>query len=172
MSGNKRNTPPSGVQRAITQGAPMYSETPHETDTADSFGDEEDTNVGRPPHRRRATQADINKLGAQVGAWVEVDKKEHEEIRSTASSAISEIKTRLASLSDKIDENKTVDVAKVTHFTSGQKIQLTCGQSEITMTPMEIEIKSPRITITGSMTTEVEGGITLTLKGGLVLINS
>jgi type VI secretion system secreted protein VgrG len=71
----------------------------------------------------------------------------------------------------KIGINKTVDVGSVTHITSGDKIQLTCGASDITMTPMSITMKSPQITIKGDMTTDVHGSITLTLQGGMVLIN-
>jgi len=62
--------------------------------------------------------------------------------------------------------------------TAFQKIELICGQSKITMTPVSIEIESLIITVKGqAMTTvqapmtNVKGDAMLILKGGVTLIN-
>jgi len=62
--------------------------------------------------------------------------------------------------------------------TAMQKIELVCGQSKITMTPVSIDIESVMINIKGQAMVDVKGTLTtvkgdaiLTLKGGLTLIN-
>ena len=62
--------------------------------------------------------------------------------------------------------------------TAFQKIELVCGQSKITMTPVSIDIESVMINIKGQAMVDVKGTLTtvkgdaiLTLKGGLTLIN-
>lgn len=75
--------------------------------------------------------------------------------------------------------NKETDV-KMGYIkkTAFQKIELICGQSKITMTPVSIEIESLMVTVKGQATvnvqaplTTVKGDAILTLKGGLTLIN-
>lgn len=121
-----RNKPPTDVRNAIAEGAKMLDDgsVAPSSSTADTFGDDEPSAVGLPPHRRRATRADISQLGVQLGtqmqAWIDYDKAEHAAIRTEtvsahttirteASAAITEVKTRLLNLSDKIDENKAMN---------------------------------------------------------------
>lgn len=52
-----------------------------------------------------------------------------------------------------------------------QKIELTCGQSKITMTPVSIKIESMMIEVHGTAMTTVKGDAMLILKGGITLIN-
>ena len=62
--------------------------------------------------------------------------------------------------------------------TAFQKIELVCGQSKITMTPVSIEIESLMVSIKGQATVDVKSTMTtvkgdglLILKGGLTMIN-
>lgn len=122
----RRPPPPSSIQRAITEGAKLLDpeDVVPSSSTAETFGDDEPSAVGLPPHRRRATRADITALGVeiktQVQDWVDYDKAEHTAIRSETATAhslirtetaaaITEVKTRLGNLSDKIDENKATN---------------------------------------------------------------
>ena len=78
-----------------------------------------------------------------------------------------------------IGTNDTLDVGNVLDITAGDKISLTVGQSNITMTPGKITIKSIEIEVTAmaKLTTKAgtmadhSAGVTMTIKGGMVLIN-
>jgi type VI secretion system secreted protein VgrG len=78
-----------------------------------------------------------------------------------------------------IKVNDTLDVGDTLDITAGQKISLTVGQSNITMTPGKITIDSPEIVITATakLTTESKlvadhkAGATMTITGAMVLIN-
>lgn len=51
------------------------------------------------------------------------------------------------------------------------EIKLVCGESEITMTPTDITISSPMITIKSTAKTEINGGGATIITGGVVKIN-
>lgn len=51
------------------------------------------------------------------------------------------------------------------------EIKLVCGESEITMTPVDITISSPTIKVTSTLKTEVNSDITTIITGGIVKIN-
>lgn len=51
------------------------------------------------------------------------------------------------------------------------EIKLVCGQSEITMTPTNITISSPTITVQSTGKTEIHGGGATTITGGIIKIN-
>jgi type VI secretion system secreted protein VgrG len=78
-----------------------------------------------------------------------------------------------------IGTNDTLKVGNVLDITAGDKISLTVGASNITMTPGKITIDSPEIVITATakLTTESKlvadhkAGATMTIKGAMVLIN-
>lgn len=77
-----------------------------------------------------------------------------------------------------VGNNQTVEIGNVLKITAQSKIEMTVGQSKITMEPGSITIKSPQITIKADVTldassplTTVKGDGTLTLKGGVVFIN-
>ena len=59
---------------------------------------------------------------------------------------------------------------KVT-INAAQSIELKCGQSSIKLTPGDVTMKSPMITINGEATTTVKAGAMTTIKGGIVKIN-
>lgn len=74
--------------------------------------------------------------------------------------------------------NLTQDVANEVLIKAGVKITLQCGGSKIVMDPGSITLESPVINVKASATLEakspfttVKGDGTLTLKGGIVLIN-
>jgi type VI secretion system secreted protein VgrG len=69
-----------------------------------------------------------------------------------------------------IKGKQTTDVTQNIKITAGTKIELICGGSKIVMDPGSIKITSGEITVDAPMTT-VKGTATLTLKGGMVLIN-
>jgi type VI secretion system secreted protein VgrG len=69
-----------------------------------------------------------------------------------------------------ITGNQTILVKKKIKITGMEEIKLVCGASTITMTPGEIKIASGSIDVSAPTTT-VKGDATLTLKGGMVLIN-
>jgi type VI secretion system secreted protein VgrG len=70
----------------------------------------------------------------------------------------------------KIGEDQTIDVGETISVTAGKRIVLRVGQSTITVTETQVEVKSPRVKV-NSMETEVKGSATITLQGGLVKIN-
>jgi type VI secretion system secreted protein VgrG len=85
-----------------------------------------------------------------------------------------------------VTQTRTITVTDVNTLESKAKIVLKCGGSTITMTPTEIEIKAPTITIKADMKLDMSaGGIAslkapmtdvkadgiLTVKGGMVMIN-
>lgn len=51
------------------------------------------------------------------------------------------------------------------------EIKLVCGESEITMTPVDITISSPTIKVTSTLKTEVNSDLTTIITGGIVKIN-
>jgi type VI secretion system secreted protein VgrG len=51
------------------------------------------------------------------------------------------------------------------------EIKLVCGESEITMTPVDITISSPTIKVTSTLKTEVNSDLTTIITGGMVKIN-
>lgn len=138
-----RNKPPTDVRRAITEGAAMLGTNDSgslEPSTADTFGDDEGTDVGKPPHRRRATRADIEAmtktLGDKVQSWIDIDKQEHAAIRSENAAALaairtdnagalSEVNTRIGTMTNKIDENrKTNDQQNLNILTELGKVAI------------------------------------------------
>ncbi len=66
---------------------------------------------------------------------------------------------------------QTTTVKGAIKITSNTSIKLVCGGSSIEMTPSGITIKGIQIEANGSASTTVKGGGTLTLKGGVTLIN-
>jgi type VI secretion system secreted protein VgrG len=58
-----------------------------------------------------------------------------------------------------VEKGKTEYVTKVLSMESAEKIVLTVGGSVITMTPTQIDLTSTKVTINGSATVEVVGGI-------------
>jgi type VI secretion system secreted protein VgrG len=70
----------------------------------------------------------------------------------------------------KIGANQTIDVENTISVTAGTKIVLKVGQSTITITETQVEVKSPTVKV-NSMETDVKGNATITLLGGLVKIN-
>jgi len=78
----------------------------------------------------------------------------------------------------KIGRNQDVDIGNTLTVTAGQKIVLKVGASTITMDPTSIKIESLNITVKGNAKldataplTTVNGDGTLTLTGGVILIN-
>ena len=70
----------------------------------------------------------------------------------------------------KIGANQTIDVDDTISVTAGTKIVFKVGQSTITITETQVEVKSPTVKV-NSMETDVKGNATITLLGGLVKIN-
>ena len=52
-----------------------------------------------------------------------------------------------------------------------QSIKLTVGPSSITISPTGITIAAPMININGEMTTSVQAGVMMTIKGAITMIN-
>jgi type VI secretion system secreted protein VgrG len=79
----------------------------------------------------------------------------------------------------KIGTNDTLNVGDTLDITAGTKISLTVGASNIEMTGTAIKITSPNITVTATAklstsagtVAEHTAGMSLTIKGGTVLIN-
>ena len=97
-------TPPTGIQRAIRAGAPMVPQG--------EFDDESPSEVGKPPERRRATRGDINTLNTNVAAlrddvgnWVEVDRREHQEIRAVQAGNATVVTQRMDKVDTKLGEH-------------------------------------------------------------------
>ena len=74
--------------------------------------------------------------------------------------------------------NDTLDVGQVLKMTAKQKIELVCGQSKIVMTPTGIKIESVKIDVkakaqlkTEALKAEHKATATMTIKGGMVMIN-
>ncbi len=81
-------------------------------------------------------------------------------------------------LEAKIEHNETRNIGDTLTIEAGEKIELKVGLSTIVMDKVSITIKSPTITIkadgkldASAPLTQVTGSATLTLKGGMVLIN-
>jgi type VI secretion system secreted protein VgrG len=78
-----------------------------------------------------------------------------------------------------IGTNDTLVVGDTLDITAGNKISLTVGSSNITMTPTEIKITSTNIKVTAAAKLSTKAGtmadhtagVTMTIKGGQVLIN-
>ncbi|MDN3640232.1 type VI secretion system tip protein TssI/VgrG [Simiduia curdlanivorans] len=66
---------------------------------------------------------------------------------------------------------QTVDVQGAIKITSKTSIELKVGGSSIKMTPAGITIKGTTLSCKGDATAEVKAGASLTLKGGITLIN-
>jgi type VI secretion system secreted protein VgrG len=75
------------------------------------------------------------------------------------------------SLAENIGTSMEVKAGTTVLIDAGAKLTLKVGGSSIEMTPAGITMKSPKITITGDLNTEVKGGLMLVLKGGMTMIN-
>jgi len=108
-------SPPSGVQRAITEGA-------RSTGAATAFGDpsvprgefDDDfpSEVGKPPARRRATKQDItdvrsdlSKLGGSVADYMRTDTAEHKQIAATSAAEAVSFRGEISKLTGKLDDH-------------------------------------------------------------------
>jgi hypothetical protein len=118
----RRNpTPPSGVQRAIAQGARQTSAHGIIDDNSDpsvarvptgEFDDESPSEVGRPPERRRATKQDItnmrgdlSKLGGSVADYMRTDTAEHKQIAATAASEAVSLRGEIGKFTGRFDDH-------------------------------------------------------------------
>ncbi|WP_444929372.1 type VI secretion system Vgr family protein [Microbulbifer sp. SSSA002] len=66
---------------------------------------------------------------------------------------------------------QTTDVMGAIKISSNTSIELKVGSSSIKLTPQGITIKGLTLSCAGDATAEVKGGGTLTLKGGITMIN-
>ena len=123
--------------------------------------------------------------GSEHHELVFIDKRDKEKVRAHSGKdlewTVVRDETRDVGRDRKteIAHNDTLNVGDTLDVTAGQKISLTVGQSNITMTPGKIEIKSIEIEVTAmaKLTTKAgtmadhTAGVTMTIKGGMVLIN-
>ncbi len=68
------------------------------------------------------------------------------------------------------NQTTTLDLGAVS-TEAMQSIKLTVGPSSITISPTGITIAAPMININGEMTTSVEAGVMMTIKGAITMIN-
>ena len=123
--------------------------------------------------------------GSENHEFVFIDKNGEEKIRAHSGKdlewTVKENESRKVGKKrdTEIGTNDTLEVGNVLDITAGDKISLTVGSSNITMTPGKIEIKSIEIEVTAmaKLTTKAgtmadhTAGVTMTIKGGMVLIN-
>jgi hypothetical protein len=111
-------TPPSGVQRAITEGARSTGahvsyDPDHDPEVPmGEFDDESPSEVGKPPERRRATKQDIanmrgdlSKLGGSVADYMRTDTAEHKQIASTAAAEAVALRGELGKFAGRLDDH-------------------------------------------------------------------
>lgn len=125
---DKRTTtsPPAGseAEKALRTAAPMTlpDPEPHHRSAYDD-DDPEDTDIGKPPWRRRATKEDISRIERTVTDYIEIDRQEHREIRD-------DLKQGMAGLSTKLDASLTTRDAKLDAF--GLQLSTVATQSAVT----------------------------------------
>lgn len=97
----KRKTPPTGVRRALSEGAPMMSSSSSFPDVdpadaeADPWPDDETSQVHKPWSRRRATKGDLAALHNTVKTYVADDQKQHDQIRNDHKQATAAVTGRI-----------------------------------------------------------------------------